>query len=165
MGMKLNRGAVSREIVSAAGLQAGTDVAPNEFEDKLRAVVIVNDVLDKFLVSSSTRTTTTAGATQFTVPSTDRFFLTSISLHNQSDATADNILISLNATPKEGPNLSVIRIGKLTTTAGTRDIIKTFNPPLELEQGSAIVLINAFTVGASTTQTQTFGFVREAERV
>lgn len=156
---EIHRGQVSTKIVKAAGLQPGADAIPKRLADVVMPVLIVNEDIEKHIVASNNRSTTTAGSTQFTVPvaAIGRFFLTSLTMNNQSDATADNTLIRLQGQPKDSGTVGLIEVGKLTTTAGTRDIVKEFNPPLELEPGSTIVLINAFTTGGSTTQTQIVG--------
>lgn len=105
----------------------------------------------------------TGGATIYTTPTDKDFYLTSIQLSSQSDATADNtsILVTANI---EGVSRRLINVGKLTTTARVVDIFLDFAIPIKIDRGAIIAFANSFTVGASITNVSITGYTAETTK-
>ena len=95
-------------------------------------------------------TGTSSGSTLYSVGSNEDFYLTSATLQNQTDVTADNVLISMSATI-DGVSRIILGLRKITTTVFSDSI--TFTPifPLKVDRGTNITFSNAFTVGASVS--------------
>jgi len=105
---------------------------------------------------------TTGTTTIFTTDERRRTFLTGITLMNQSDVTADNTAIAVQATEKGKTQINFLNLRKITLTAfnGITNLI--LDPPVELEPNTTIAISSTFTVGASTSAATITFFEEEA---
>lgn len=135
---------------------------PRELAKQIQLTYEVNPKRIVTFNTSSTRNT--SGTTIVITTPTDRdFFLTSLQLSTQFNATADNTLISMNAVLKGGPTRAIIRLQKLSLTAYTGITTREFNPPVLLERGSDISMGSTFTVGSGITGASIMGYTTDPQ--
>lgn len=132
-------------------------IIPRELMDKIQLVYNINSPNRDSIIRSVSRSTT-GSSTLFTTSATRPFFLTSATLVNQSDVTADNTAISLVATPFGQATINPILLNKLTTTVFSGQISQRYDPPILLARSSSITLGSTFTVGASISGASITGF-------
>ena len=146
------------KIVARLGLQTAVDKLPVDLVPTIQPVLEVTPVEDIDVISSQS-IIATGNITLFTTPTDRDFYLTHAALSNQSDATADNTLISLVVTLATGVGDELIRMDKLTLTAFSNTIALAFPRPIKLKMGSTISFGSTFGVGASSTSATITGFL------
>lgn len=123
-----------------------TDAIPKAVVPTIQPVYKVERKVDKvFYLSLSA---STGGATIYTGNPNKTFYITSISVSTQSDATCDNTQILLLATLSGIVTNIIAGFRKLTTTAQVRDIHLDFSTPIKVDKGTNVDFSNAFTVGS-----------------
>lgn len=160
------KGYVVDEIVKGLSLNPAQAPIPKEVINSIQPVYVANPSIlysyKPFFTSGAI--TTTGTSTVKTTTTGRRTFLTMICLNNQSNATADNTLITFGAQLiNQSASSTVLRLSKLTTTAFDKAITISFPYPIELAEGSAISFGSSFTVGASVTGCSVAGFEIEKD--
>lgn len=123
---------------------------PRALVNTIQPVYSVNPDHKKGVAISSGRAATGSGVV-FATPAGKDFFLTSCHMSYMCDATADSTLYELRCNPvgNNGQTINVLRFNKLTTTAANQTQSIAIDPPLQLERGSSILIVQTFTVGTS----------------
>jgi len=130
---------------------------PREISKNIQLTYGVNPKLVSLIVRDGTRTLT-GSEVIFTTSSVSDFYLVSVAISNQSNATADNTSVFIQGTPRGKAVQNFLLLSKLTTTATTSQ--NSINPviPVLLDRASTIVFGSAFTVGASSTSINLIGY-------
>jgi len=152
---RINRSDVIQKAVNDLSLSASDEKIPNETLDKVQLVYSLNKQFSNVCVTNAYTTTQTL-VTQYTIGANEDFYLTSFSISNMSDVTADNTLIRLKVTIN-GISRELCTMVKLTTTAFSDSISMSFPYPLKLDKGTTIQFGNAFAAGASTSKVMISG--------
>jgi len=149
-----------KELRDGGKLQQLNDVMPSQLADKVVPVMEVNPKFFRRVNIIRTQSTAITGTNAiYTTPSGSQdFYIIGAQLSAQSDATADNTLISISTTV-EGVSAVILRLAKLTTTAHTDDIAITFPNPIKIDRNTAINLVNTFTVGNSRSSGTIYGYL------
>lgn len=134
------------------------DKIPTETSDKIILTYSLNKIKNGILSANSRSTTTGAGVTFFTASTTKRTFMTGILIAVSADVTADNTTITITAQTADGATKTVGGMIKQTTTAYSDKLYLSFDEPIELLKGGLVRFINAFTVGASSSLYNLYGF-------
>ena len=130
---------------------------PRELSKNIQLVYNVNPRKMAIVVRGSSNSSTGSSAI-FTTSLNNNFFLTAVSLTNQSDATADNTLISFVIIPRGGVATNILRFAKITTTVFQGSITLNLTVPILLDRGSVISFNTSFTVGASNSSASLVGY-------
>jgi len=152
----LNKDVLDR-IVNELGLQSAFEKLPVDLVATIQPVLIANPKRNVNTIRGTNKATT-GTTTLFTTPADRDFFLTSASLNNQSDVSADNTGISLSVIPEGKAADEILRFDKITLTVFQDSIALVFNPPIKLERGSAISFGSTFAAGASITGATITGY-------
>jgi len=154
---RINNSDTIKRILDDAKIQTAIDNVPQELASKVVPVLIANPLRVVNVTGNGTKLTT-GQYTIYTTPSDKDFYLTNASLHNQSDATADNTFITLDCTMKGQNSANLLRMGKITLTAFSGSISHNYFNPILLERGTTISLNTTFTAGVSQTDATIQGY-------
>ena len=99
-------------------------------------------------------------STIFTTPAEKDFYLTSVGMSAQFDATADNLVVEIRAAIN-GVTKTLIDIRKLTTTAITAQPFVSYDMPIKIDRGTTIIVQSVFTVGAGSFSGYITGYTVE----
>lgn len=157
---QINNSELTKSLIDGARLNTGRDKIPDQIAEK---VVPILDTTPDFhrlteFLASDAQTATQAAAVVYTTHATKKTYLTGVYLQNMSNATADNTSISLSVIPKGRARDFILRFMKLTTTAFSQSQFISFNKPLRLEENTTVLFASAFTVGASVSSIQVYGY-------
>ena len=157
---KIYNSAIIERITKLIRLMTSADVVPSELAEKVLPVL---EVSPEKIVNhgGSSNKIVTGLSTLFTTPTDRDFFLTSYSLLNQSDVSADNILVTYQVTLASGEQINLIELAKITLTVYQESVTKALNFPIKLKRGSNIVFGSTFTVGVSKTSSSFTGYTVE----
>ena len=156
---QIHNSETTKRILDDAGIQTSRDDVPNQLASKIVPVLISNPNRSGSMIIESGSRTTTGSTTVFTTPSNKDFYLTDITLTNVSNAAADNTSITVTAVDHRGQAKILIYMPKITLTAHSQTITKTFPVPILLSRSSVISQTSSFAAGVSTTATTITGFV------
>jgi len=124
---------------------------PRTLKGDIQPVYAINNQRGINLLVDVNRAVTSAGFTVHTTSTEKDTYLWGVTGSWLSDATADNVSISL-FTKIFGhvSGQAVFRMNKLTTTAHTSEQSIFFTVPIKLQPATTITFSNTFTVGASS---------------
>jgi len=149
---------VSRNIASSTQLQEAGGV-PRQL-GLITPTIDVSSHPNTTIEKSFFGTRTTTGTGTLVTLDTDKdFYLTNLSYFLQCNVTADSTDYSVRAVI-DGESQRLIQIQKLSLTATTITIEKTFPFPIKVDRATAITFPQAFTVGASSVSVTVQGFFR-----
>lgn len=123
------------------------------------------DINTERVVNTAARATaaTTGGVDLFVTPSDRDFFMTGLGLTFSCDATADSTVYRVSVTLAGKAAVNIIEVQKQTTTADSQTHFREFTVPVLLERGTALRLIQVFTVGTSVSSGMVQGFTTDPE--
>jgi len=139
----INNSKIQERIAREAKIQLSVDSVPNQLAEKVVPVLVSNP--DKHCLSASVSSTSTGNTTVY-AGGTRQVYICSASISTEDDAVSDATLIRLNAVIN-GQSKDLIKVAKLTTSAGKRDHSITFPIPVKIDLGTNVTLIQSFSAG------------------
>lgn len=131
---------------------------PRTLQDKIQLSYNINPK-HEFIVREAKNSVTTT-LTLFVVPAAPkRFFLTRAFISYAKDASSDNVEVDLFVNPVNNASLDLLSLVSITLTAVTDHQEMTFDPPVELDPGTNVLIVGATTVGAIQKSGMIEGFL------
>ena len=123
------------------------DAIPTQLAEKVVPVMEVNPKLLK--VTNFIKRGTLNNATSATLATTDAInetFITGAYLSVMKDVTATSLYFRINCVIG-GASTSLLALGSLTLTAGSKDVSIMFRDPIKVDKSSALTLVASTNVG------------------
>lgn len=149
---------LTKGLINSAKLQTSKDKVPNQIADKVVPVIEVNPKLLRTCNILRYGSATTTGATIYTTPSDQDFYLCGASVSVIKDVTSASTSSYLQITPEDGLTQRVLLISGITLTAQDDSISVDFSRPILLKRSSTIAVGNSSAVGNIKTDASIWGY-------
>lgn len=160
MAAKIEKREVIQKLIDGLRLDVGLERIPMVVMDRVVPTFDIGEDKDINIVSSGS-SASTGTVTVFTTPTDQDFYLFGASLSYDKDATADNTIIQMIATPRGKAAANIMNVLNITTTARQDSLVVAFERGILLDRNSTITLTGAFTVGALTRAANIWGYQRD----
>lgn len=162
---KIYNNEVGKRLAKNAGIQVSVDKVPIELAEKIVPTMETNiELLRKCTRREYGLANNSASATVYTTPTDRDFYLCGAQLSYIKDATATSAYSRLNVSV-DGAILSIIHIPQFTLTAGNGSVAININPPLKVDRGTAISVVNSTNVANVQTAGNIWGYIDEQSNI
>lgn len=147
--------------MQTAGKLQNKDKMPSELAEKIIPVMEVNPkLLRRCNIIKNVQAANSTGATVYTIPATQDFYLVACSLSLIKDATATSVLTTLRGTI-EGVVTNILAIPGITLTAQQDSMTLSFPYPLKIDRGTSITITHSTNVANILTNAGIIGYLDE----